>query len=65
VPIKDVVLEYRTYDYEGHLLDVGTYALEGEIGAGSIKNFIEQYLGLVSLHSDKLSIKVVGVSAGP
>ena len=65
VPIKDIILEYRTYDNEGHQLDSGTYPLEGEVGPGSVKNFIELYLGLVSIHSDKLSVKVVSVSRGP
>jgi hypothetical protein len=64
-PIKDVKLKYTTYDFQGTPLDTGTYALEGDVAPGSVKNFIEQYLGLVSLHSEKLSIQVIGVSQGP
>jgi hypothetical protein len=64
-PIKDVKLKYVTYDFAGNPLDSGTYLLEGDIQPGSVKNFIEQYFGLVSLHSEKLSIQVTGVSLGP
>jgi hypothetical protein len=64
-PIKDVKLKYVTYDFAGNVLDSGTYLLEGDIAPGSVKNFIEQYFGLVSLHSEKLSIQVTGVSLGP
>jgi len=64
-PIKDVKLKFTTYDFQGNPLDNGTYALEGDVPPGGVKNFIEQYLGLVSLHSEKLSIQVIGVSMGP
>ena len=64
VPIKDVTFQYNTYDVEGHPLDQGTYTIEGEVYPGQSKNFIEQYLGLVHLHSDKLSIKLLSVSPG-
>jgi hypothetical protein len=59
VPVKDIVINYRTYDFEGHALNTGTYTLEGEIAPGNVKNFIEQYLGLVDLHSEKLSVQIV------
>jgi len=64
-PIKDVKLKYVTYDFAGTPLDNGTALLEGVVPPGGVWNFIEQYLGLVSLHSEKLSIQVIGVSQGP
>jgi hypothetical protein len=64
-PIKDVKLKYVTYDYAGNPLDSGTYLLEGVVPPGQVANFIEQYFGLVSLHTEKLSIQVTGVSLGP
>jgi hypothetical protein len=60
VPIKDIQITYKTYDYEGKQLNTTT--LEGEVAPGNVKNFIEQYLGLVDLRSEKLSVQVVGVS---
>jgi hypothetical protein len=62
VPIKDITFEYDTFDVDGKPLDKGTYTLEGEVEPGAVKNFIEQYLGLVSLPSDKLSVKLISVS---
>lgn len=64
VPVKDVTIEYDTYDYSGALLNKGTYTFEGSVAAASMKNFIEQYLGCVDLHSDKLSVKLLSVSKG-
>lgn len=61
-PIKDVTFQYNTYDHEGRPLDQGVYTLEGEVYPGQTKNFIEQYLGLVHLHSDKLSLKLISVA---
>jgi hypothetical protein len=63
VPIKDVVINYRTYDFEGHALNTGTYTLEGEIAPGNVKNFIEQYLGLVDLQTEKLSVQISAAHA--
>lgn len=62
VPIHDIVLQYNTYDYEGKPLDEGTFTIEESVAPGTTRNFIELYLGLVSLHSDKLSIKLLSVS---
>lgn len=62
VPIKDLVLQYNTFDAVGNPLDEGTFDLEGTIHPGETKNFIELYLGLVSLYSDRLSIKLISVS---
>jgi hypothetical protein len=64
VPIKDVLIQYNTYDEHGTPLDQATYVIEGEIGPGNIKNFIEQYLGLVNVHSERLSIKLISVKRG-
>lgn len=64
VPIKDVTLQYNTYDFDGKPLDQGVYTIEGEVPPGNSKNFIEQYIGLVHLHSDKLSVKLLSVSPG-
>lgn len=62
--IKDVTFKYSTYDYDGHLLDEGTFTIDGEVPAGTTKNFIELYLGLVNLHSEKLSIQLLSVAPG-
>ncbi len=62
VAIKDVTFKYITYDFEGKVLDEGTFTIEGVVPAGSMKNFIELYLGLVKLESDKLSVHLVGVN---
>jgi hypothetical protein len=62
VPIKNITFEYDTFDVDGKFLDKGTCTLEGEVEPGVVKNFIEQYLGLVSLPSDKLSVKLLSVS---
>ncbi|MBI4534100.1 MAG: hypothetical protein HY711_09140 [Candidatus Melainabacteria bacterium] len=64
VPIKDVTFQYNTYDESGQQLDEGTFTIEGDVPPGTNKNFIELYLGLVSLYSEKLSIKLLSVSPG-
>ena len=61
VAVKNPKCSYTTYDWEGKPLSSGTYVMEGECPPGQVKNFIEQYLGLVDLHSDKLLINYVGV----
>ncbi|MCC7528015.1 MAG: hypothetical protein IT342_05805 [Candidatus Melainabacteria bacterium] len=61
VPVKNPKVSYATFDFEGKRLSSGTYVMEGEVPAGQVKNFIEQYLGLVDLHSDKLAVKFIGV----
>jgi hypothetical protein len=63
MPITDINIEYTTFDYEGHQLNVGTAMMEGEVQPGEAKNFIEQYLGLVDLQTEQLSIRCVGVRA--
>ena len=61
VPVKNPKVTYATFDFEGKPLSSGTYTMEVEVPAGQVKNFIEQYLGLVDLHSDKLAVKFIGV----
>lgn len=63
VAVKNPKIKYATYDFENKLVSSGTYEMEGEIGPGVCRNFIEQYLGLVDLHSDKLAVQFVGVQA--
>lgn len=63
VPIKNVTFRYKTYGYNGELLTTGTYTMEGEVAPGRAKNFIEQYIGLVDLESDMLSVELVSVDA--
>ena len=64
VPIHDVTLSYVTYDFDGKPLDTGTFVIDGIVPPSNIKNFIEQYIGLVSLESDKLSVKLESVKGG-
>jgi hypothetical protein len=61
VPIKNPKVRYATYDFEGKKLSEGVYTIEGAVDAGQVGNFIEQYLGIVDLHSDKLMVQLVGV----
>lgn len=62
VPIKDITFQYNTYNFEGKPLDEGTFTIEDEVPPGTTKNFIELYLGMVDLHSDKLSVKLLSVA---
>jgi len=62
VPIHNISFQYNTFDSDGTPLDQGTYNIEDSVGPGETKNFIELYLGVVNLHSDKLSVKLLGVS---
>lgn len=61
VPIHDITLQYNTYDSNGKPLDQGTFTIEGTVYPMESKNFIELYLGLVDLHSDRLSINLLSV----
>ena len=67
VPVKNVTIRYKTFGYKGEKLTEGTYTLSGAtpadavVKAGSVKNFIEQYIGLVELESDMLSVELVSV----
>ncbi len=62
VAIKDVQFKYITYDYQSRKLNDGIYTLEGTIQPGQSKNFIEQYLNVVDIHSEQLSIHLQSVS---
>jgi hypothetical protein len=62
--IKDITFQYNTYDANGRPLDEGTFTIEGTVPPGQVKNFIELYLGLVDLYSERLSIKLISVSSG-
>jgi hypothetical protein len=65
IPIKNIKVRYQTYDREAHLVSEGDYVIDESVPPGTARNFTEQYLGLVSTHSDKLAIKLVSVEAGP
>ena len=61
VPIHDITLEYQTFTAEGKPLDKGTFTIEGTVPPGTTKNFVELYLGLVDLYSDRLTCKLISV----
>ncbi|HEY9714361.1 MAG TPA: hypothetical protein V6C72_12900 [Chroococcales cyanobacterium] len=62
-PVKEITIQYNTFDVEGKPLNQGTMTIENStVGAGQVKNFAEQYVGLVDLRSEKLSVKLVSVS---
>lgn len=64
VPIHDITLEYSTFAADGHALDKGTYTIEGSVPPGTSKNFIELYLGLVDLYTERLAIKPLSMRHG-
>ena len=61
VPIKNVLIRYQTYDADGVPLDVDNFVIDGTVGPGETRNFIELYFGLVSLYTERLSIKLISV----
>lgn len=61
VPIKEVRIRFKTFGYNGQELSSGTYTMEGTIGARSVKNFVEQTVGVVDLESDMISIELDAV----
>jgi hypothetical protein len=61
VPIKEITFEYRTFDDGGKPLDKGTFTIEGSVAPRSMKNFIELYLGIVDLYSQRLDIRLLSV----
>jgi LEA14-like dessication related protein len=61
VPVKDITIQYNTYHEDGAPLDQGTFTIEGTVPPGVTKNFIELYLGIVNVHSEKLSVKLLSV----
>lgn len=67
VPITAITISYVTYDFDGKPLDKGTYTIEGDdatVGPRQVHNYIEKYVGLVSLESDKISTQLVSVKLG-
>jgi hypothetical protein len=64
VPIKDIKIQYNSFDFDGTPAGEGTYTIEETVAPGEVKNFIEQYVGPVNLHSEKLSVKLVSVNHG-
>ncbi len=61
VPIHEITIQYNTFDINGKPLDHGTFTIEGTVPPGQSKNFIELYLGLVDLYSERLSIQLLSV----
>lgn len=61
VPVKDIKLKYATYDFDGKLLNQGDYTIDGTVPPGTVRNFIEQYLGLVEVQTDKMMVRFVSV----
>lgn len=61
VPIKEITFQYNTYTEDGRPLNQGTFTIEGTVGPQNTKNFIELYLGLVDLPSQRLNIKLLHV----
>jgi hypothetical protein len=62
VPIHNISFQYNTFDADGTPLDEGTYNIEDTVQPGQTRNFIELYLGVVNLHSEKLNVKLLAVS---
>ncbi|HEY9777670.1 MAG TPA: hypothetical protein V6C81_28155 [Planktothrix sp.] len=69
VAVKDITFQYNTYDEDNTPLDEGTFTIidtEGKsavLRGGQMHNYIEQYLGVVNLRSQKLRVKLLGVNA--
>ncbi len=61
VPIKEITFEYSTYTDDGRALDTGTFTIEGSVDPHNSKNFVELYVGLVDLYSQRLNIKLLSV----
>lgn len=64
VPIHDITLEYETFTTAGKSLGKGTYTIEGTVAPHTTRNFIEQYLGLVDLYSERLQLRLLSVREG-
>lgn len=58
VPIHEINFEYDTFAADGKPLNKGDFTIEGTVPAHTTKNFIELYLGLVDLYTERLSIKL-------
>ena len=57
--LKHVTVKYETFGEDGKVLDDGTYTMEGAVAPHATKNFIEQYMGLISLESQTLRVTFV------
>lgn len=62
VPIENIVISYETFNIDGKKLNQAQYTIEEVVAANKSKNFIEQYLGLVDLDTEKLKVSLIGVS---
>jgi hypothetical protein len=68
VPVTNVTFQYNTFDDAGTPLDEGNYTINDSNGnavvvpPGVVRNYIELYLGVVNLRSQKLRIKLLSVS---
>lgn len=65
VPIHDITMEYQTFDSTGKPLDKGTFTIEGTVAPHTTRNFIEQYLGLVDLYTERLQLRLLSVKELP
>jgi hypothetical protein len=61
VPIKEITFQYNTFTDDGKPLNEGTFTIEGQVDPRTSKNFVELYLGLVDLPSQRLNIKLLSV----
>jgi hypothetical protein len=61
VPIKEITFQYQTFTEDGRPLNKGTFTIEGTVAPRSMKNFIELYLGIVDLYSQRLDVKLLSV----
>jgi len=64
VPIKEVTIQYNTFDEANNPLDQGTYTIDETILPSQYRQYtdcIEKYLGLVSLYTERMSIKLISV----
>lgn len=58
VPIHEINFEYEAFAADGRTLNKGDFTIEGTVPPHTTKNFIELYLGLVDLYTERLSIKL-------
>ena len=61
VPIKEITFQYNTYTEDGRPLNQDTFTIEGTVQPYTTKNFIELYVGLVDLHSQRLTVTLRSV----
>lgn len=61
VPVHDITFEYKAFAADGRPLDHDTFTIDGTVPPRSTRNFIELYLGLVDLYTERLSIQLLSV----